>query len=73
MPCNLALLCLVLATFSNAATRHSMMHNPLHTSCESPSLPAGAIHVVIAAFEEKTCFAHYLWELGLTNAHSLCV
>ena len=37
--------------------------------CESPALPAGAIHIVIAGFKENTCFTHYLWDMGLTNAH----
>ena len=37
--------------------------------CESPALPAGAIHVVIAGYKENTCFTHYLWDMGLTNAH----
>ncbi|EIE18102.1 hypothetical protein COCSUDRAFT_55034 [Coccomyxa subellipsoidea C-169] len=36
--------------------------------CESPSLPAGSFHVVVAAYEEKHCFKQYLWKLGLTNA-----
>ena len=37
--------------------------------CESPSLPTGSFHVVIAAYESRNCFSHYLWELGVTNAH----
>ena len=37
-------------------------------ACESPSLPAGTFHVVIAAYEGKSCFSHYLWELGVSNA-----
>ena len=37
--------------------------------CESPALPVGSFHVVIAAHENKTCYTHYLWHMGLTNAH----
>ena len=41
----------------------------LRNPCESPSMPAGRLHVVIAGFESKLCFTHYLWDLGLSNAH----
>lgn len=41
----------------------------LVNTCESPSLPAGKFHVVIAAYEGKNCFSHYLWELGVSNAN----
>ena len=36
--------------------------------CESPSLPAGAFHIIIAGYERKNCFTSALWDLGLTNA-----
>ena len=42
----------------------------LRNPCESPALPAGAIHIVIAGYKEDTCFTHYLWDMGLTNAHA---
>ena len=41
----------------------------LRNPCESPALLAGAIHIVIAGYKEDTCFTHYLWDMGLTNAH----
>ena len=37
--------------------------------CEAPALPVGSLHVVIAGHENKTCYTHYLWHMGLTNAH----
>ena len=36
--------------------------------CEEPSLPPGAFHIIIAGHEARTCFTHYLWHLGLSNA-----
>ena len=41
----------------------------LHNPCESPSLPSGSLHIVIAGYEEKNCFTNWLWSLGLSNAH----
>ena len=55
------------AVLSCAAAPFDMsLRNP----CESPALPAGAIHIVIAGYKEDTCFTHYLWDMGLTNAHA---
>ena len=36
--------------------------------CETPTLPRNTFHIVIAGYAAKTCFAHYLWDLGLSNA-----
>ena len=33
-----------------------------------PSLPSGHLHVVLAGYLEKTCWRHWLFDLGLTNA-----
>lgn len=44
-----------------------MDRNMLNT-CESPALPADQFHIIIVGYEEKTCFAHYLWDMGTTNA-----
>ena len=41
----------------------------LRNPCESPALPAGRIHVVVAGYEAKNCFTQYIWNLGLSNAH----
>ncbi len=38
------------------------------TFCETPTLPTGAFHIVIAGYAAKTCFKHYIWGLGLSNA-----
>ena len=54
----------LLVTISAAAAAERKLRN----SCESPSLPAGTAHIVIAGFDASTCFTHWLWDLGLTNA-----
>ena len=36
--------------------------------CMEPSLPSGHLHVVVAGYLEKTCWSHWLFDLGLTNA-----
>ena len=33
-----------------------------------PSLPFGQLHIVVAGYQEKTCWSHWLFDLGLTNA-----
>ena len=33
-----------------------------------PSLPCGHLHIVVAGYLEKTCWSHWLFDLGLTNA-----
>jgi len=43
-----------------------------NVTCIGPLLPPGAFHVVIAGWNYVEDFAdHYLWDLGLTNAHFL--
>ena len=37
-------------------------------SCMEPSLPSGHLHIVVAGYLEKTCWSHWLFDLGLTNA-----
>lgn len=44
------------------------MDRSLLNPCESPALPAGQFHIILVGHEEKTCFTHYLWEMGATNA-----
>ena len=51
---------------SFCATGSSLSQETIH--CESPALPLGSFHVVIAGYAEKTCFTRYLWHMGLTNA-----
>ena len=34
----------------------------------SPSVTTGSFHIVVAFYESKTSFKHYLWPLGLSNA-----
>ena len=41
-------------------------------TCVQPSLPFGAFHLVVGAFEYISDFdKHYLWNLGLPNMHIL--
>ena len=63
-----ALLASCLALLAGSAVT-ATFDTSVHNSCESPSLPAGSMHIVIAGYEDKNCFTHYLWDLGLTNAH----
>ncbi|KAK9812089.1 hypothetical protein WJX73_005368 [Symbiochloris irregularis] len=41
----------------------------VHNECETPSLPSGRFHILIQAHKPKTCVTHWLYELGVTNAH----
>lgn len=62
----LGLLFFLPAAFGISSARFDIsLQNP----CESPSLPSGSLHIVIAGYEEKTCFTSWLWSLGLSNAH----
>ena len=65
MACRVSLLSILSLLGSATAA----MDRTLRNSCQSPSLPAGAFHVVLAGYEEKNCFTNYLWNMGLTNAH----
>ena len=51
--------------FFASTAQASVVQSP----CESPALPVGSLHVVIAGHENRTCYTHYLWHMGLTNAH----
>ena len=56
---------LLLATCGSVVAKFDVaVYNP----CESPSLPHGSLHLVVAGYEEKNCFTDWLWSLGLTNA-----
>ena len=37
--------------------------------CETPTLPRGSIHIVIAGHASNTCFQHYVWDMGVSNAN----
>ena len=39
-----------------------------HKYCETPTLPRKSFHIVVAGYSARTCFRHYLWDLGLSNA-----
>lgn len=69
-PCIGPLLASLLVLSAVAAGRRTpKLSTSLRNPCETPSLPAGAIHIVIAAYEEHNCFSNSLWDLGLTNAN----
>ena len=31
-------------------------------------MPPGRLHIIVAGHQEKTCWSHWLFDLGLTNA-----
>ena len=37
-------------------------------TCMEPSLPSGQLHIIVAGYQETTCWSHWLFDLGLTNA-----
>ena len=37
-------------------------------TCLEPSLPSGQLHIIVAGYQETTCWSHWLFDLGLTNA-----
>ena len=49
---------------------HAGCHNVIRQDpyCEVPTLPRNMFHIVISGFAAKTCFGHYLWDLGISNA-----